>query len=766
MANSHDELTSPSLLLGEPAKSGDVGQRTRYILAGVLSFAPLIFLIICATSAGLTYLLAVTGEPLQGSAQALGWLVWLNGVLLFGLGALVLTSLRRVMRLRKQSGGSSLHLRFAALFCVAAFAPALLVAVLLGAGLNRTLDNWFNGRIAVIVDTMADTARSYLAQENDDIETMALDMANDITRESGLSERAPEVFRRFLTESAAYRGFDGVFIQRSSGEVLHAAFSGTRVEAMPIAMIAKSAADRGETAVYPVFEDETFRGVRTLPTFDEAYLVVVRKAPANLLARLKQADSAKQAFARARERSVTSQSLMILGYVQSAALLVLGAILLGLRAASQVVEPIGQLVAATKRLREGGYGTRVPVGRTRDEVEDLSIAFNDMSERIADQRHALEIARQDAEARRVFMETVLAGVSAGVLQIGADERVALANGAAEMLLGRDITGKKLSEVAPDLSALIMEWEDRAVPLERDLRIGSGPDARQLHVRAALNGQDEAVVLTLDDLTWFVAVQKQAAWRDVARRIAHEIRNPLTPIQLSSERLKRKYLPQITSDRDTFTRLLDTIARQVADIGRLVQSFTAASRTPAPEFAPLELGKLLREVAFAQGLTAQDVQITVEIEPDLPMIAADEGLLGQAITNLIKNSIEAITGKRAAESQHTHERIKVFTRHNSGSIFITIDDTGPGFPSSNRNKLLEPYVTTREKGMGLGLAIALSIITDHNGEITLGDRSDGEQGAQVSITLPTLHDLRSPKTSLSKTSTTADLAELPRQGRVQ
>jgi two-component system nitrogen regulation sensor histidine kinase NtrY len=327
---------------------------------------------------------------------------------------------------------------------------------------------------------------------------------------------------------------------------------------------------------------------------------------------------------------------------------------------------------------------------------------------------------------------VLLGVSAGVISLDPRGRISIVNPQAVRLLGLAATpapGVSLSEVAPELQAVVDQATRVAGEAEADIEVARGPETRLLRVRASHGA--ERVVLTFDDITRLVAAQRNAAWRDVARRIAHEIKNPLTPIQLSAERISRRYRREISSDTEVFDRCVETIVRQVGDIGRMVDEFSAFARMPAPKFAHHDLAELIRQAAFAQRVADPSVAVDLEEPLEGCEIVCDGRIVGQALTNVLKNAGEAIAARPQPSAPG---RIRVRLVRTANAVEAQIEDNGVGLPEKNRERLTEPYVTTREKGTGLGLAIVKRILEDHGGSLTLGDATPGP-GARISLIFP-------------------------------
>jgi two-component system, NtrC family, nitrogen regulation sensor histidine kinase NtrY len=403
--------------------------------------------------------------------------------------------------------------------------------------------------------------------------------------------------------------------------------------------------------------------------------------------------------------------------------------------ANQIARPVGWLMQAAERVREGDLAVRVPEIPSDDELASLSRAFNRMTGQLAAQRAELMDAYGQIDARRRFTETVLSGVSAGVIGLDAEGRIELPNRAASTLLGTSLvaaTGRPLAEVAPEMAALLgaaMEAPKR--PHTGEIEVGPARRRRTLLVRIAPErkaGRADGFVVTFDDMTELQSAQRKAAWADVARRIAHEIKNPLTPIQLSAERLKRRFAREIQSDPETFAQCADTIVRHVGDIGRMVDEFSAFARMPQPAIKSEDVGRIVREALVLQRQAHPEIAFVTRIPERGPEAPCDRRQLGQALTNLLQNAADSVAQRGEPG------RIEIEVAAEAEAIRITVADNGLGLPATDRGRLTEPYVTHKPKGTGLGLAIVKKIMEDHGGSVTLDDRGDTE-GAIVTLTLP-------------------------------
>jgi two-component system nitrogen regulation sensor histidine kinase NtrY len=414
----------------------------------------------------------------------------------------------------------------------------------------------------------------------------------------------------------------------------------------------------------------------------------------------------------------------------------IGAVWLGMGAASSISAPVGRLVQAASRVARGDLTARVDSDSDPEEIAVLSRAFNDMTRDLSQQQEALTRASDEARRRRQFIETVLSEVSAGVVAAGADGRISAVNRQAVRLLDLPedpvfASPMTLEAAAPEVGEILAIARTLG-HAEGEVDVSRGRETLRLRVRASRTG--EGLVLTFDDITRLVSAQRNAAWRDVARRIAHEIKNPLTPIQLSAERIRRKFRRNVEpADLDTFDRCTETIVRQVGDIGRMVDEFSAFARMPTPQLSDQDAAEILRESVFARRVADPDIDWVIG-EP-LPSVTlrVDGRMLAQALANVLKNAAEAVRARLASQPEPAGRILADIRLDEAGLVFV-IEDNGLGLPDKDRDRLTEPYVTTREKGTGLGLAIVKRVMEDHGGDLVLADAEAGP-GARILLRLP-------------------------------
>mgnify|MGYP003575695902 CR=1 FL=1 len=711
-------------------------RRTTFLIAYVVAFLITVAAI---------WLVAVapgdTGEGARAMASRAVLAALIVNLLLIGGLAVVIG--RRVFSLfqRRSQAGARLHLRFVTLFSLVALAPAILIAVVFGVLVNRGVDQWFSENVKSAVDNGARIGEAYLTDVSEEMDGDLGVIAEQLGGVRGLFENRIQ-FSDALTQIADLFGYPAVYILGPDGEVLASGeTSGAPPYVAPPRAVLEAAAEGGEPPQQVTENPDAVRSLMPLPAFGDAYLYLVRPLQPGLIAQMRNGEESIVAYREARESRDRIQAAFALSYIETALLVLVGAIWLGMSAASAISAPIGRLVEAADRVAGGDLSARVEDEDGPGEIKNLTAAFNRMTGDLETQQAALRAASEEATGRTVFIETVLSGVSAGVIGVDRQRRVSAINDSAVELLGltagEEIIGRPLGEAAPELSELAGRAEAH---IEEEIDVNRGGETRRLRVRIE-GGIGGEMVLTFDDITRLVTAQRNAAWRDVARRIAHEIKNPLTPIQLSAERLRRRYRKQVGEDVEVFDRCTETIIRQVGDIGRMVDEFSSFARMPAPRFTAEKPDELLREAVFAQRVAAPD--IGVELVEPLPKVVlhADGRMVGQALTNILKNAGEAVAARRdQAPRPDDGKRPGVSARLEVADDVATfiIEDDGVGLPAKDRDRLTEPYVTTRDKGTGLGLAIVKRICEEHGGELKLAD-AEQLTGARVCLVFP----LKSP-----------------------
>jgi two-component system nitrogen regulation sensor histidine kinase NtrY len=635
---------------------------------------------------------------------------------------------------RKGRAAARLHVRIVLMFALVAIVPAILVAVIASITLDRGLDRWFSTRTRAIIESSVTVAESYVREHALGIRGDLVAMASDLTRMRELYDSDRERFRRVLTAQASVRGLPATMLIRKDLSIVERADIQFSREFLvpPNLAIAETSEER--PLVYFANEADYVAAVVPLRGYDDTYLYVARPIDARVLQYLRNTEANILEYQSLEQRRMGVQVAFALMYALIALILLLSAIWLGFNFANRLVAPIRRLITAADLVASGNMNVQVPVRRSEGDLANLGDSFNKMTSELREQHDDIVRARDQIDQRRLFTEAVLAGVSAGVIGLDTEGRVTILNRSAERLLGRsDTVGIPLAEAVPELAGLVTEARAGGPRVQGTITLQRGGRERTINVRVTTEqaGEtDHGYVVTLDDITELVAAQRTSAWADVARRIAHEIKNPLTPIQLSAERLRRKYGKTLTEDREVFEQCTETIIRQVGDIGRMVDEFSAFARTPKPVVEVQDLAETVRQAVFLARVGHPDITFDVEL-PKGPMEARfDRRLISQALTNILKNASEAIA---ALPSEHRAEgKIRVCATRDGDDAVIDVIDNGLGLPTEHRERLLEPYVTTREKGTGLGLAIVGRIVEEHGGKIELLDAPEG-RGAWIRMT---------------------------------
>ncbi|MFZ5669794.1 MAG: ATP-binding protein [Pseudomonadota bacterium] len=697
----------------------------------------------------LAALLTITGALLVSRPPAVGPIgpavnvmlvvLGLNLALILGLATLVGMQVFRLLAERRTDAGARLHLRFMALFGLAAVAPAIIVALFFGGFVLTGVETWFSDRIRTLVENSAATARSVVEEQNDILKDNVNLVAVDLNAAARALQTAPVAYRHYLAQIST-NAFAAAYVLDRDGRIL-ARFEKPNapvfVAPPPSSFVS---ADEGVISAETFESEDVIRGLSRLSSYPDAYLYVVRPVGEGIVRQLREAEAALVALREASDNRERIKGAFLLTYVETALLVLVGAAWLAIAAANSIAAPVARLVQAAGRVAAGDLNARVDTRDQPEEMAVLSRAFNSMTHDLQVQQVALRTASLDAESRREFIETVLLGVSAGVIGVDGEGSVSAANRQAALLLDvapGDMIGRPLGDCAPELVPVAERALEIGAEAEEEVDVVRAAETRRLRVRAS--AASDGVVLTFDDITRLVTAQRNAAWKDVARRIAHEIKNPLTPIQLSAERLKRKYRKEIASDLETFDRCTETIIRQVGDIGRMVDEFSAFARMPAPRFAEVDPAELLRQAVFAQRVASPELTVEMTEAPRGLTLICDERMVGQALANILKNAAEAVSARGLPPGEG---RIRAELRLDERGLAFRIEDNGVGLPSRDRDRLTEPYVTTREKGTGLGLAIVKRILEDHGGELALEDARD-LPGANVTLTFPSARAATAP-----------------------
>lgn len=669
--------------------------------------------------------------------------------------ALVVASLvmARVMRMiadrRRQSAGSALHLRLTGVFALVALTPTVLVAVFAVLTVNVGLEGWFSDRVQRVVGTSLAAAEAYEREHREALlqDAQALAAFINVTKQSTFFLEDDQL-RPVLTDAQerVQRGLREAFLVDGGGELR------TRGDKSYLFDFEKPTPDqiaraqKGEIVIIQDWDNNEFRALVHLDAFADRYLYISREVDGNLLSLLdetKETVRFYQQVEKARGRILFEFGLLYLGF---ALILILASIWLGLWFAERLSRPVGRLASAAARVGEGDLNVQVIEEEGDDEVATLGRVFNTMTRELKGQRDALMESHRQSERRRRLFDSVLSSVTAGVIGLDAEGDVDFVNRAAERLLDfrEGQADMALAVAVPEFAALFDRLrQGGGAAVQEEIRLTRNGRMESLLVRMAVRRSDsgrlEGFVVAFDDVTELVSAQRMAAWGDVARRIAHEIKNPLTPIQLSAERIKRKFRPLVGEHAADLDQYAEVIVRQTNDLRRIVDEFSKFARMPEPDRRETDLVKLVRDAVVLQDMGLPDVKLTADL-PDAPLLMElDATMIGQALTNLIKNAGEAVEGlveKGAPEGYRPEIRVALVV--DAQEAHITIADNGIGLPP-DRARLFEPYVTTRDKGTGLGLPIVKKIIEEHGGALVLTDAPlfDGNShvGAMAEIRLP-------------------------------
>jgi two-component system, NtrC family, nitrogen regulation sensor histidine kinase NtrY len=696
---------------------------------------------IALLSALVTFVVLAGLTPIAPTHEVVVTLLAGNAVTVLLLTLFIAREVWGVVQARRRGRAAArLHVRIVALFSVIAALPAVLVAVVASVTLDRGLDRLFSQQTYSLIENATIVADAYVRELDQLIRADSIALAVELARAKPLFDESREQFHQFLSVQASIRGLPAVFLLDKDLKVIDqidARITQSLVKPSPAVL---AGIDDTEPRVEMVLDDNYVAAIIKLHDYTDTYLYIARVLDPRVLAQLRATQAGVAHYADLAARRIGIQIAFGLMFTVIALIVLLSAVWIGLNFANYLVAPIRRLIGAAQIVSTGNLYVQVPTRRSEGDLAQLGQTFNKMTQELRTQRDDIVRARDLIDSRRRFTEAVLAGASAGVIGVDAESGISIMNRSAERLIGRseaEALGKPLVDIVPELADLFTTARAGLQRLvQGQVTINRNGRERNLSVRVTSEQSGSAergYVVTLDDITELVTAQRTSAWADVARRIAHEIKNPLTPIQLSAERLRRKYAAVIKEDGGIFQQCTDTIVRQVDDIKRMVDEFSRFARMPKPVMAQEDVADAVRQVVFLQRVGNADIDIDVEIAQDPMPARFDRRLISQALTNIIKNATEAIAAVPAAEL--VRGRIRVWAGSDGEDIVIDVIDNGIGLPKENRRRLLEPYVTTREKGTGLGLAIVGRILEEHGGRIELSDAAEkipGQRGAWMRL----------------------------------
>jgi two-component system nitrogen regulation sensor histidine kinase NtrY len=692
-------------------------------------------------SACLTFVVLTGLTRIEPTREVVLSFILINAATILVLVGIIAREVWQVMQARRRGRAAArLHIQVVSLFSVIAVLPAVLVAIIANVTIDRGFDRLFSGPTREVIQNSLIVAHAYMQEHAQLIRGDILGMANDIAHARPLFDQDRKSFRELLTASAASRNLPGAMLIDQDRNILETAQTGIQLAFTTPAPEFLSNVDESEPQIAVFPEANYVAAVIRLRAFNDTFLYVARLLDPHVVAQLRQTEASVAEYAELEQRRLGLQVNYALIFAVIALTILTASILIGLNFSNWLVAPIRRLMSAANIVSTGDLHVQVPVHKSEGDLAQLAETFNKMTQELRSQRDELVNASDLIDSRRRFIEAVLSSASAGIIGVDASGSVGILNRSAEKLIGHaesETLGHPLSDVLPELDDMMKTAREGTQRLvQGQITINRDGHERNLSVRISAEQTSQSrdsYIITLDDITELVSAQRTSAWADVARRIAHEIKNPLTPIQLSAERIRRKFGKVITEDRAVFEQCTETIVRQVDDIRRMVDEFSRFARMPKPVIEGEDVADTVRQAVFLMRVGHPDIDIEAEIKEEPMRAQFDRRLISQALTNIIKNATEAIEAVPA--DQLGKGRIDVIAARENDDIVVDVIDNGIGLPKVSRARLLEPYVTTREKGTGLGLAIVGRVLEDHGGRIELNDAADirpGQRGAWMRL----------------------------------
>jgi len=686
-------------------------------------------------SAFLTFVVLTGLTPIEPTPVVVYSFILINAATILLLVGIIVSEVWKVMQARRRGRAAArLHIQIVSLFSVIAVLPAVLVAIVANVTIDRGLDRLFSGPMHGAIQNSLSIARAYTNEHAQLIGGDILAMANDIAHARPLYDQDRGTFLELLTAGAVARNLPSAMLIDKDGKPLVSAQTGNELTFAPPPAELLSSVKETEPEISVIPEENYVAAVIRLRAFNDVFLYVARPLDPGVVAQLSQTEASVAEYAELESRRLGIQVNFALMFAVIALTILMASILIGLNFANWLVAPIRRLMDAANTVSTGDLHVQVPVHRSEGDLAQLGETFNKMTQELRTQRDELVSASDLIDSRRRFIEAVLSSASAGIIGVDASGSVGILNRSAEKLIGHaesETLGHALSDVLPELDDMMKTAREGTQRLvQGQITISRDGHERNLSVRVSAEQTSQSrdsYIITLDDITELVSAQRTSAWADVARRIAHEIKNPLTPIQLSAERIRRKFGKVITEDKAIFEQCTDTIVRQVDDIRRMVDEFSRFARMPKPVMEGEDVADTVRQAVFLMRVGHPEIDIEAEIKDEPLRAQFDRRLISQALTNIIKNATEAIEAVPA--DTLGKGRIDVIAARDNEDIVIDVIDNGIGLPKVSRARLLEPYVTTREKGTGLGLAIVGRVLEDHGGRIELNDAADLRPGAR-------------------------------------
>jgi two-component system, NtrC family, nitrogen regulation sensor histidine kinase NtrY len=696
---------------------------------------------IALLSAFLTFVVLSGLTPIEPTRQVVYSFLLINAATILLLVAIIIREVWQVIQARRRGRAAArLHVQIVSLFSVIAVLPAVVVAIVANITLDRGLDRLFSGPTRAAIENSLNIAHAYVNEHAYLINGDILGMANDLSNARPLFDQDRQSFFELLTNNATARNLPGAMLIDKDRNILVTAQTGIKQQfsTPPQDFLNNIDESKPEIAVFP--EENYVAAIIRLRGFSDTFLYVARLLDPRVVSQLKQTQASVAEYAQIESRRLGIQVAFALMFAVIALTILMASVLIGLNFANWLVSPIRNLMSAANIVSTGDLHVQVPVHKSEGDLAQLGETFNKMTAELRTQRDELVSASDLIDSRRRFIEAVLSSASAGIIGVDASGSVGILNRSAEKLIGHaesETLDHPLSDVLPELDDMMKTAREGTQRLvQGQITITRDGHERNLSVRVSAEQTSQSrdsYIITLDDITELVSAQRTSAWGDVARRIAHEIKNPLTPIQLSAERIRRKFGKVIIEDKGIFEQCTDTIVRQVDDIRRMVDEFSRFARMPKPVMEGEDVADTVRQAVFLMKVGHPDLDIETDIKQDPIRAQFDRRLISQALTNIIKNATEAI--EQVPPEELGKGRIDVIAARENDDIVIDVIDNGIGLPKVSRARLLEPYVTTRQKGTGLGLAIVGRVLEDHGGRIELKDASDfrpGQRGAWMRL----------------------------------
>lgn len=685
-------------------------------------------LVAAAVISGLaTYAALTETPPLGNDPETVIWLLNIDFIILLLLVALIAQRIVGLWSGRKRGlAGSHMHVRLVYTFSILAAAPAIIMTVFSAFFFHFGVQTWFSDRVATAISESQAVAEAYLEEHKQVIKADTVAMATDLDRQANYLLSNEVALEAAIKTQSFLRNFSEAVVFDMAGQVLSRSGTVSSLSTDDIPAYVLNEANQGKVIISTGQNDDRVRALIKLANFENSYLYVDRVVDHKVLAHVASTRQASADYESLQNRYSDLQITVVLIFVIVGILLMLAAIWFGLLLARQLVTPISTLIKTADRVRAGDLSARVPEQKTLQEFDYLAGSFNRMTKQIEEQQNELIEANRQMDRRRRFTETVLAGVSSGVIGVDSSGFINLANSSSCKLLNKEedsLVGGNIKEIVPEITELLVQAHQKPekitqgeIPTRQE-----GGTLRTLLVRIAIEligDEDVGAIITFDDITELQSAQRKAAWSDVARRIAHEMKNPLTPIQLSAERLRRKYLKQIKEDPETFEQCTETIIKNVSDIGHMVNEFSSFARMPEPVMEQGNLSDHINETLVLYKQAHPEIEFTFDGCTEGRFISMfDAGQIRQAINNLLQNAADSVQGKHKSKGGQINLTL---TAQGDNQAALIINDNGPGFPKDETiESLTEPYVTHKKKGTGLGLAIVKKIMEDHNGSLVLG-----------------------------------------------